>query len=95
MISCELAKQLAEAGFRGKRCEYLGADLMCGEQCFPTLSELIEACGTRFTELKRNECNWVVPYNIQVEEFLEDRVFFKGNNPETAVAMFWLELNKK
>jgi hypothetical protein len=54
----------------------------------PTLSELIEACGSDFRELTRslNSDWWAKGYNFKTEF---------ASTPEETVAKLWLALNKK
>ncbi len=57
---------------------------------FPTLSELIAACGDDFESLRMayqvNEKYWIV------KRYTTDE-FFKGSTPEEAVSLLWLALN--
>lgn len=56
---------------------------------FPTLSELIEACGERFgalTQIRIGE--WTIDDNNASNNL-------KGSTPEEVVALLWLSLNKK
>ncbi len=98
MITYELAKQLKDAGFPQKEITPSHVrEAMDYEQdevvTFPTLSELVEACGDRFHEL--HHCNkgndpkkwWAYSYNLAETG--------EGFTPEEAVAKLWLELNKK
>ena len=61
----------------------------------PTLSEIIEACGDRFTNLRRvfNDFNneWFAEYTPLLVAEKEGY----GFTPEEAVANLWLELNRK
>jgi hypothetical protein len=99
----DLLKKLKDAGFpqiilceredEHKRSE-------CGEcdcEHYPTLSELIEACGEEFEGLDRDR-------NSDPDE--DDEVYFSakawklhknsiGSTPEEAVSNLWIELNKK
>jgi len=70
------------------------------EMCYPTLSELIEACGdneNRFIRLQsyydKNDLMWQADDN---GGFIirDDIVSGTGSTPEEAVAKLWLELNK-
>ena len=63
---------------------------------YPTLSELIEACGDRFTDL------WQCKYENQKNRiwrawYYTDEISIKafGNSPEESVAKLWLKLNGK
>lgn len=69
--------------------------LSCGRQYmyYPTLSELIEACGQRFDSLTRErEGHWTA----QAEDFGQDGFFYLVESPtaEEAVAKLYIELNK-
>lgn len=60
----------------------------------PALSELIEACGDRFSSLTRSPRNtWYVAEvkNGSQVELVRD---IECSTPEEAVAKLWLELNK-
>lgn len=63
----------------------------------PTLSELIEMCGSRFKRLVRQSST---KFKVQAKGLVVDKVANKdihvfGKTPEEAVALLWLELNKK
>lgn len=89
MISKELAQQLKAAGFpspltRGTKAIYL-----------PTLSELIGACGERFT-LSKGFTTSDSDLDVKVMWSATDRYYRgEGSIPEIAVANLWLALNKK
>ncbi len=90
MISYELAKKLKEAGFPQKDYRLECRDLPNGTapiMFYPTLSELIEACGSKFGALLVGPgILWTASGNgLEVH----------AGNPEEAVANLWLELNKK
>lgn len=99
-MNYELAKQLKDAGFpQDKRecqddpytcCEhgiyYNGSDIN-DTPYYPTLSELIEACGERFYALRRAMDIWMARDDYGFE--------FKGKTPEEAVAKLYLKLNEK
>lgn len=61
------------------------------EMCYPTLSELIEACGENFYALWRSKNEWRASHKIGV---LGDQDHEAGSTPEEAVAKLWLALNK-
>ena len=98
MITYELAKQLKEAGFPQVGNLHEGSYLhISGEPdrlavVEPTLSELIEACGSNFDELTRDKRNtggdWLATYWIQDLTYQG-----QGETPEEAVARLWLSLN--
>lgn len=109
MITYELAKQLKDAGFKqygdGKRENEVGLPILIGmdfnsgeygNYCyFPTLSELIEACGDRFYGVLRGPFKkyWEAGEYWGYAEFCG--TIGQGSTPEEAVANLWLELNKK
>jgi hypothetical protein len=85
----ELAKKLKDAGFPVK-----GDTLIKGYKGefvpFPTLSELISACGDKFMLVKfKGDSLWYSSDDIDSYADCE------GKTPEEAVANLWLELNKK
>lgn len=89
-----LAKKLKDAGFSqvgGGRtsAEIIGMKRV--ETYYPTLEELIEACGKEFWNLtKRNEGGqfpWLAAAT--------DPIVASGPTPTEAVAHLWLELNKQ
>lgn len=99
-MNYELAKKLKDAGFPIKRCletgkivkpdlVFLGGD---GSIWFyPTLSELIKACGDKFEKLVRDEGKgWRASWFDDVLE-----VDGYGVSMDEAVADLWLRLNKK
>lgn len=116
-MNYELAKELKDAGFPLKYTKVIYAifDLIVydGDEevkkeggfadyaIMPTLSELIEACGDRFIELKKStkliqekeiENCWRAN-GLMVEP--DDILSVEGGTPEEAVARLWLVLNKK
>ncbi len=101
-----LAKELKEAGFKNVRlCEREDEHMMkdCGE-CdmarYPTLEELIEACGDKFRALERRTSNlpeWA-EFVFQVHGFKDNGIGYVtevGETPKIAFAKFWLAINKK
>lgn len=101
MISYELAKQLKDAGFPQKnniKCHYRNPET--GEQgggcyAYPTLSELIEACG-KYLILVELEDGWGAAKSpTGFNKTFTLGIHKSGDTPEEAVAKLWLELNKK
>ncbi len=88
MISYELARKLKDGGFEYDWCKDIEE---CYEAEYPTLSELIEACGLPFGL----DCNvkgyWYARQAHHSESIHTDF----HPTPEEAVANLWLELNKK
>lgn len=99
-MNYELAKELKDAGFPHKcdkhggndgydeYCQYQDWDKEIGYICIPHLSELIEACGNDFANLKSFSHDWSA--EAMRDEFTEGN----GSTPEEAVARLWLALNK-
>ena len=87
-MNYKLAKQLKDAGFNGKYPIVLGdknnPDV---EHYYPTLSELIEACGKFKFELIRAQAGWCAK--------TKGIIITSQRTPEEAVAKLWLKLNKK
>ena len=91
-MTYELAKKLKDAGFsKGK----IHAEMMEmeGETFYPTLSELIEACGEKIWKLEFSSTESIWRAFSQNSRLLIGSC--KGSTPEEAVANLWLELNKK
>lgn len=94
-MNYELAKQLKDAGFP-QVIDFRSGEFHDGDEEIsnPSLSELIEACGDNFElsnmirgEANRKNGNWLVMKDSGYEQI--------GHTPEEAVALLWLELNKK
>lgn len=85
-MNYELAKKLKEAGFPHMRIY------------FPTLSELISACGENFSLEKEEGENWIahslIDPSSNPHKFV-DYISKTGPTPEEAVANLWLALNTK
>jgi hypothetical protein len=101
----ELAKQLKDAGFKQKGVGYDEKYNMHAYEeskypehvvTFPTLSELIEACGDEFFALIHEikppyDESWFASTKLNV--YKDDSCW--GTKPEIAVAKLWLYMNKK
>lgn len=93
MITYELVKQLKEAGFPMNKAlpdsRYIwgGTDTGGTVYEYPTLSELIEACGDKFSMLHNCGNIWKA-FAVYAKEKIT-----QGSTPEEAVAKLWLELN--
>jgi hypothetical protein len=100
MITYELAKKLKEAGFpQGGNGGWQLQDTDNERFYSPTLSELIEACGDRFSWLESYKDNETTigkirwgAYGFGDGEWNPEGF---GNSPEEAVANLWLKLNNK
>ena len=100
-MNYELAKQLQEAGFP---CKYIIGELndeRTSNKYFPTLSELIEACGKfglfslfkKLDDSEPTEVYWLAHnWGYGTYPKLTESI---GYSPEEAVARLWLSLNKK
>lgn len=98
-MNYELAKQLKDMGFPNQFSSALrtkdkggwgyGKDSAQDGVYYPTLSELIEACGEQFYALHNMTIGWTA-------ETLWDgaRIKVTGETPEEAVAKLWLALKK-
>lgn len=106
-MNYELAKQLKEAGFpqTGQLVTHWEkpnggiTEFIDGPICFPTLSELIEACDGRMEELSsmshsRERPKWGAHSYICEECGWNRMESGYGSTPEEAVAKLWLKLNK-
>lgn len=92
-MNYETAKKLKDAGFpfREPTCEFCKEHgISCGAS-YPTLSELIEACGDEFIALHKGKNIW---YAEGEDEPLEPEQQF-GKTPEEAVANLYLALKGK
>lgn len=94
-MNCELARELKDAQFPFKqntRGETIDID---GRMyCLPTLAELIEACGSSFSGLDRDEnANTREVYWVGKSWLLNRNTH--GSTPEEAVARLWLALKNK
>lgn len=112
-MTYELAKQLKEAGFQCghtmdmdsgtwcTHCPYDRAQANSGfeDMCFPTLSELIAACGDRFSSMDAmHYLGKISTWRVREEKQYHggrDNLLTIGETPEEAVANLWLLLNKK
>jgi hypothetical protein len=91
-MTYDLAKKLKDAGFPHDWCEGTG----CPQHPYPSLSELIEACGKDFRKLEyvlHEEFKTGVPmwYAYEFNKFRNLNA--SGPTPEEAVANLWLALN--
>jgi hypothetical protein len=99
MVSHELTKELGHAGFPFDH-QWVGSERRCTkcgqfedrhpEFCYPTLPELIDACGDDFEVLGNEE-------TAQGREWVaisfHSHCYARGLEPEEAVARLWLILH--
>lgn len=86
-INYELAKELEDAGFPRENI----LESIDGAYQFPTLSELIEACGDNLYALYNHVSSWQAHSNSDQW----DTEIALGKTAEEVVAKLWLALNKK
>lgn len=99
-MNFELAADLYTAGFPLKKSTPNSTNYFGGEATgstvydYPTLNELIEACGLEFSSLQRSDTNESVE---PIWHALSRPIWseFIGKTPEEAVAKLWLALNPK
>jgi hypothetical protein len=95
-MNYELAKQLKDAGFPQQENSYQAIQTYPAKNAgvipyYPSLSELIEACGDRFNSVCREpDGMWWADWESKPLELEGDR----ATTPEEAVARLWLALNK-
>jgi len=93
MVDYELAKELKEAGFEVFPDGDPGIVHDPEEDeiiPYPTLSELIEACGEGFRSLSlHSDGRWIAKAGKRAGGFL-----IKGKTMDIAVARLWLKLNE-
>lgn len=106
-MNYELAKELKEAGFpqivdKGKTLygtpnEVVTPEYEWGNECYaPTLSELIEACGSQFIQLRQYAPNeWNAMAGTWIDGHPVHFCDVTASTPEEAVARLWLALNQK
>ena len=89
----ELTKKLKDVGFESKDSALINSSSPDKDGYItPHLSELIEACGNKFSSLENWSANFVA-IGYERQGGIEHKG--KGKTPEEAVANLWLELNKK
>lgn len=105
-MTYELAKKLKEAGFPmestgfGEFCIHDLPDGMCDKECdyvvsFPSLEELIEACGDYFVDIQRlAENDWKAGGGTVVDGKIGYNCEVRAQSPSEAVANLWLALNE-
>lgn len=97
MITYELAKELKDAGFpQPLLSPTIPTNMALVRPVhYPTLSELIEACGQKFSYLKRFDPMDKGKYHWEAYSTLNTSLIGGGSTPEEALANLWLALNKK
>lgn len=98
-MNYELAKKLKDNGFPNSEKWVIKNDIITLDSPFSlSLSELIEACGDRFSSINKINGEWVAVNCKTIEDEESIEFDFKnhsfGKTPEEAVANLWLELNK-
>ena len=99
----ELAKQLSDAGFpQGGEGKWVPPpDIIIARRedrvYVPTLSELIEACGSNFQALFREPDRWTAQQELPAKDprGVKFHIVPTAVTPEDAMALLWLALNKK
>jgi hypothetical protein len=90
----ELAKQLKDAGFPQTRNDASiispTNDELVETLMYPTLEELIEACGEQF---KRLEQQHTAKYDWWATAYSHGAIVCGGKTPEEAVGRLWLALH--
>ena len=100
-MNYELAKQLSDAGFPqgGKGKWVLPPDTIIARRddriYGPTLSELIEACGSNFQALFREQDLWTAQQELPANDPSGEFHIATAVTSEDAVALLWLALSKK
>ena len=107
-MNYSLAKKLKDAeflqrGLDGKlyqiKEKYKNSDIVKEmELTFPTLSELIEACGKRFFGLFKCDAHIEEGYFFSRRRrhtILREVITIQGDTPEEAVSLLWLKLQEK
>lgn len=96
-MNYELAKQLKDAGFPLKErvimSQQIGNELHQISEWYPTLSELIEACGEEFSGLDRDKDSSSGEVYWLAKAWSLDKNTY-GSTPEESVANLWLKLNE-
>ena len=96
-MTYELAKKLKEAGFKYDWC--FDDEDNNRPVCFPTLSELIEACGFCFEKLEMRKDDRTPEHHLKFSGWraiawdADDTWQGDGQTPEEAVANLWLKLH--
>ncbi len=108
-MNYELAKQLKDAGFSLNECELDGCSYIGGSldedgknYHYPTLEELIEACGRTiqsgpelyYFTLWGEPHEWQAGFTPLWKEAVYANALGEGSTPTEAVANLWLVLNK-
>ena len=101
-MTYELAKKLRDAGFKQEGLGFLmngnvyapGFSELTSDLYYPTLSELIEACGHYFYQLtKEDDGSWTC---ASINGYPKSGFgVTNSSTPEEAVANLWLALNDK
>ncbi len=99
-MNYELAKELAKAGFPvskdlKEKFDRIQTVEPSGyiEAYYPTLEQLIMACGERFSGLTRSSRNTWYVHEVKPNSHVELVKDIECANPSEAVARLWLALN--
>lgn len=93
MMNYDFLKILWNSGFPKIRTDG------CGMLVSPSLRELIDACGERFSQITQlppiidDPKKWIAHAWMGMEKS-PSQITAMGETPEEAVALLWLELNK-
>lgn len=105
-MNYELAKKLKDAGFpqqgNGEFQWYIDnkrvrddVGMQATSFYFPTLSELIAACGDKFESLNNYNSERMTTTQEEKWKAVGSREEYYGLTPEIAVSNLWLAINKK
>jgi len=103
-MTYETAKKLKDAGFEQEglgllmngNVYALGFSEPTGDMYYPTLSELIEACGDEFDLLEKREIAYFAFGSSKNSRMMKIHPYRgSGATPEEALTNLWLALNEK
>jgi hypothetical protein len=94
-MTYELAKELTDAGLKWDEHHHHFEDAPCINTCYPTLSELIEACDAEAApKFHLMWKNFGRGWQACLYDTNRHHIYRYGATPEEAVARLWLSLNK-
>jgi len=88
----KLAKELKDKGFQWDNRNSFGDDSEPRAEMYPTLSELIEACGEGFSSLINWGNRWGAYSAWDYDGPSNEEPNAEGKTPEEAVARLWIAL---